>query len=215
MAKQIAPPDQLFRLIESERLVVADLLEGLTPEQLSTSGACGRWTVQEVAGHLTTGWNVSLPKFALGMIRHRGFDGFNHEAGCKLGDRPIGEIVADIRTNAGHRFTPPGAGPEAPLSDVMIHAAELRDALGLEQVINPEAASLMLGWLATPPKPTVFPLTDSTGLHFVASDMSWESGSGATVEGPSAALLLALAGRETGFGQLTGDGVDLFRERAL
>lgn len=205
---------EIWPLIETERHALADLLEGLTDEQWATPNACDSWTVREVAAHLTMGWNVSMPKFVLGLIRHRGFDNFNRAAGKKLGERPAAEIVADLRANAADRFMPPGEGPEAPLNDLMVHGAEIRSALGLEPAAPNKGTPHVLNLLAAPKKGAPFPLKDASGLRFVASDYNWESGSGALVEGPSHVLMLALSGRLDAIDQLTGEGVELLRERS-
>ncbi len=204
----------VWPLIEAQRHAVADLLDGLTDDQWATPNTCGAWTVREVAAHLTMGWNVSMPKFMLGMIRHRGFDNFNLAAGKKLAERPAAEIVADLRANAAHRFVPPGAGPEAPLTDLVIHGAEMREALGMEPATVSDATSVVLDGLAVPQKGAPFPLKDASGLQFAATDHAWTSGSGARVEGPSHQLMLALSGRLDAIDQLSGDGVELLRERS-
>lgn len=204
----------IWPLIEAGRHALADLLDGLTDEQWATPNVCGPWSVRDVAAHLTMGWNVSMPKFMLGMIRHRGFDNFNREAGKKLGQRPTADIVADLRANAADRFMPPGEGPQAPLNDLLVHTAEIRSALGLEPAAPNDATPVVLNMLATPKKSAPFPIKDTSGLRFVANDYSWESGSGALVEGPSHSLMLALSGRLDAIEQLSGDGVALLRERS-
>ena len=98
-------------MIADERRGLADLLEGFDAQQWATPSLCDGWTVQASAGHLTAGWNVSLPRFVGNIIRYRNFDRANLHLGLALGDRPPAAIVADLRDHAEHRFTPPGFGP--------------------------------------------------------------------------------------------------------
>lgn len=116
----------LFSDIATQRRQIADTLEQFTPDQWSTPSLCQGWTIQEVADHLTAGWNIGVSRFALRMIRAGGrFARANQRFGHRLGARPPEEIIADLRANANHRFTPPGSGPEAPLTDCIIHAQDM------------------------------------------------------------------------------------------
>jgi hypothetical protein len=47
----------------------------------------------------------------------------------------------------------------------------------------------------------------------VATDQNWSNGTGAIVEGPSEALMLAVAGRRAALGELGGDGLNELRDR--
>ncbi|MDH3755005.1 MAG: maleylpyruvate isomerase family mycothiol-dependent enzyme, partial [Acidimicrobiia bacterium] len=115
-----------FALIAEQRRRVADTLAGLTDDQWSEPSLCGDWTVQHVAGHLSSGWNISTPRFIRGLVRARGsFNNANARFGRELGARSTEEIIADLRANAEHTFTPPGAGSEAPLADVLVHAQDM------------------------------------------------------------------------------------------
>jgi len=166
-----------------------------------------------VAAHLTVGWNVSLPRFAWGMVRHRGFNGFNVVAAKQLAERPTSEIVDDLRSNADTQWTPPGIGAIGPLSDAIIHTADLRRPLGIASQTPLVSLLPVLDSLAEGGKRTPFPLKDPAGLRFQATDQEWSTGSGALVEGPSEALALAMAGRSIALDELSGDGVAEFRRR--
>ena len=52
-----------------------------------------------------------------------------------------------------------------------------------------------------------------TGLRFVATDLDWSHGEGQEVYGPGEALLVAVAGRASALGDLSGDGVDELARR--
>ncbi|MGV7637339.1 maleylpyruvate isomerase family mycothiol-dependent enzyme, partial [Mycobacterium kansasii] len=43
---------QAWRVIAAQRVAIADLLDGLTPEQWAAPSLCAGWAVNDVAGHL-------------------------------------------------------------------------------------------------------------------------------------------------------------------
>lgn len=205
--------DEIWPLIADERRDIADLLEGLTDEQWNTPSLCGEWTVRDVAGHLTAGFNLSWKKFAVGMIKHRSFDRYNAVAARELSSRATDEIVADLRSNAEHRFTPPGVGNIAPLLDVVTHGGDIRRPLGVASTTPVSTFRYVLDRLATPSRKLPLPLRDVSGLEFRATDQNWSSGSGALVEGTSEALTMGLGGRRSALDDLTGAGVSEVRGR--
>ena len=48
-----------------------------------------------------------------------------------------------------------------------------------------------------------------SGFRFAATDCAWSAGDGELVEGPIAAILLLLTGRDAALPQLSGPGADL------
>jgi uncharacterized protein (TIGR03083 family) len=61
-----------WQRVAAHRNRIADLLDTLSAEQLATPSLCEGWTVHQVAGHLTSGWNIGLAKFGLGVLKKRG-----------------------------------------------------------------------------------------------------------------------------------------------
>jgi uncharacterized protein (TIGR03083 family) len=205
--------DEIWPLIADERRGIADMLEGLTDEQWNTPSLCGEWTVRDVAGHLTAGFNLSWKKFAVGMIKHRSFDRYNAVAARELSSRATEEIVADLRDNAEHHFTPPGVGNIAPLVDVVTHGGDIRRPLAMSTTTPTTTFRYVLDQLANPSRKLQLPLSDTSGLQLRATDQDWSSGSGALVQGTSEALAMGLGGRPSALDDLTGDGVAEIRRR--
>lgn len=202
-----------FAMIADERRGLADLLEGFDDRQWSTPSLCAGWTVQTVAGHLTAGWNVSMPRFVVSIVRYRGFDRANDHLARALGDRPPDEIAADLRDHAEHRFTPPGLGPEAPLADLLLHGLDIRRPLGLARELPADRVEVVLSLLTSKKGQQAAPAGGLGGLHFRATDLSWAWGDGPEVAGTGEALLLALAGRPAALDELSGEGTAAFRDR--
>lgn len=204
----------IFAEIADERRGLAALLSGLTAEQQATQSLCSGWSVHDVAAHLVVPLEVGIPKFALAMLACRGnFDRANVRLTREQARRPFGEITEVLRRKADSRFTPPGAGPEAPLTDLLIHGLDIRWPLGLPRDIPEERLHKSLTYLTAAPVGGVVPAGLLDGLRWEASDIDWASGDGPTVRGNAEALLLALTGRTTALRHLSGDGVSTLRSR--
>lgn len=206
----------IFAEIAAERRVLADLLSGLTPQQRAAQSLCSEWTVQDVAGHLIVSLEVSLPKFALTMLACGGsFDRANNRLARKQAQRPFEEIVDTLRTKADNRFTPPGAGPEAPLTDVLVHGLDICWPLDIQRAIPVPAErwSRALTFLTTRAANGLVVKGAMDGLRFEAQDVDWVHGNGPAVRGNAGALLLVLTGRATALKHLQGEGVATLRSR--
>lgn len=206
-----------FAEIADERRLLADLLSELTTEQHAVQSLCSEWTVHEVAAHLIVPLEVSLPKFGLTMLACGGrFDRANSRLARKQAQQPFEDIVAVLRHKADKRFTPPGAGPEAPLTDVLVHGLDMCWPLGIDRMTPPPARRWVqsLTFLTTPAADGLFTKCAIGGLRFEAHDVDWVYGDGPEVRGSAAALLLALTGRKPALEHLTGDGVSTLRSRA-
>lgn len=203
-----------FEEIADERRTLADLLDGLSPEQWRTQSLCSEWTVRDVAAHLVVPLEVGIPGFALAMIASGGsFDRANVRLAAKQARRPTSEIASLLREKAEHRFTPPGAGPEAPLTDLLVHGLDLRRPLGIDREIPAGRARTSLDWLTT--KTAKGLVDDGVVGEFTleARDIGWIHGDGPVVRGNADSLLLALTGRAIALDELEGDGVEVLRSR--
>ncbi len=200
-----------FALIARQRRHVADLLDTLDAGQWATASLCTGWTVREVAAHLVMPFQVKLPSLLVRMVKARGdFNRVSDEFARSAGPATAPEaLVATLRANAEHRFTPPGNGPEAPLTDIVVHGLDIGVPLGKTPELPDETANEVLSFLMTAKATRGFlPKDRVPGLHFASTDTSWDGGgTGPDVQGPSASLVLAITGRRAGLDGLTGDGV--------
>ena len=206
----------IFAEITDERRVLADLLSGLTPQQRATRSLCSAWTVQDVSGHMIVSLEVSLPKFALTMLACGGsFDRANDRLARKQAQRPFEEIVGVLHNKADKRFTPPGAGPEAPLTDVLVHGLDICWPLEIDRKIPVPAQRWItaLTFLTTRAANGLVVKGAMDGLRFEAQDVDWAHGGGPAVRGSAAALLLVLTGRAIALGHLHGEGVTTLQHR--
>ncbi len=212
--EELRTEDEMFAAVAVERRRVADVLETLKPQQLDTPSLCGEWTVREVAGHLLTGFEVSTLAMAKAMVTNRGnFNRANTHFARRLGSRDITDIVATLRANAEHRFTPPGAGAEAPLGDIVLHGQDMFRPLGIEHSVAEDRVRVILDRTWSPATRVLVPRKRLRDLTFVADDFDWRRGTGAEVTGPGLSLAMALWGRAAGLDQLSGAGKPVLAAR--
>lgn len=203
-----------FAEIADERRRMADLADGLSAEQRATPSLCAGWTVHDVVAHLVVPLEVGIPGFVLAMLAARGnFDRANVRLARRQARRPVGELTEVLRRRADSRFTPPGMGPEAPLTDLLVHGLDIRRPLGLPREIPPDRLRTALTFAVTTPLGGVVTREALRDLRFEADDVDWAHGRGSAVRGPADDLLLAITGRTTALAHLDGDGADELRGR--
>jgi uncharacterized protein (TIGR03083 family) len=203
-----------FAEIADERRSLADRLSGLTDEQQATQSLCSEWSVRDVVAHLVVPLEVSTPKFVLAMLACRGnFDRANVRLAREQARRPFDELTEVLRRKADSRFTPPGSGPEAPLTDLLVHGLDIRWPLRLPRAIPEERLHKSLTFLTVAPAGAVVAKGTLDGLRFEAKDIDWTHGSGPAVSGDAEAILLAIAGRTAALDHLSGEGVSTLRGR--
>ena len=197
--------DEVWQTIDAERASLADLLEDLSPTEWQTPSLCDAWRVGDVAAHLTLA-HMSPVEAAAGALRARGsFDRMIRDTALRAGGRPRQEYARRLRAMIGSRRRAPFVSPLEPLIDVLVHGQDITIPLGRTRHMPPAAAAAA----AQRVWDMGFPFRARrrlAGLRLTATDTEWAVGSGAPVEGPIAALLLLVTGRNAGVDRLTGDG---------
>lgn len=195
----------------AERDQLVTQLRDLTEPQWATPSLCGGWTVRDVAAHLLMPYELSLPRFLVGMFRARfGFDRLADQW-ARADTRSGSQLVEAVAATKAAGFNVPGAGENAPLSHLFLHAQDIRQPLRLASTATTEGGRRVLNDL-TQGKHAVDPATIE-GLRLEAPDIGWSSGSGAAVTGPAAVLASALKGRAASATQLAGEGAETLRSR--
>ncbi|HEX3825273.1 MAG TPA: maleylpyruvate isomerase family mycothiol-dependent enzyme [Mycobacteriales bacterium] len=210
--------EEVFRASASERLAFADLLAGLSPEQLAAPSLCGRWDVATVGAHLGSAITTRISVFAVTLIRHRGdFDRANDATARKAAKRGTAATIETIRSNADSRFTPPGTGPRAPLTDVLVHTGDVARPLGLPHAAPDDHVRIALEFLDRPRTIGFVKPGSLDGLRFVADDLGAETGEagGEELHGRGIDLMMAICGRSHALDDLRGPGVALLRSRLV
>ena len=193
----------------------ADMIDGLTPAQMNAPTLCDGWTPHLVAAHLVTFVDVPLLKFMFNVAKARGnFDLAADRMARKIAERPVGDLVATLRTKAEQKSKLPIFPGELSMVDAVVHTQDVRRALDLGGAPAAEIVRAGLEFLTTNKRAGVLlehkVLLD--GLQFESTDSDWTHGAGQLVSGTDEALLLGILRRPV-FDELTGPGVGILRER--
>ena len=197
--------------VAEERLVLAEVLAGLTPQQWETPSLCGAWTARAVATHLLLPLVRGVRGFLPDLVRARGSLHDASELGVAraMEQMTTAQVVAGLRAQAGNRFRPPTMPPTAPLTEVLVHGQDILVPLGIDFRRPVERWEVVLGFLTSAAARRGFVHGRLPAVRLAAADSEWTHGSGPEVDGPVRALGLTLAGRDARLGELSGPGVPL------
>ncbi|MGK0274850.1 MAG: hypothetical protein ACI9N0_001231 [Ilumatobacter sp.] len=193
----------------------ADMIDGLSPEQINAPTLCEGWTAHHVAAHLVTFVDVPLPKFIFNVAKAKGnFDVAANKMAQRIADRPVTDLVATLRAKANKKAALPMFPGELTMVDTMVHTQDVRRALDLSGDLPTDAVRASLEFLTTSKRAVVLlehkGLLD--GLRLESTDSDWSYGEGQLVSGTNEALLLGILRRPV-FEELNGDGVATLRQR--
>ena len=197
---------------------ISEFCHTLTPEQWDTPSLCAGWRVRDVIGHMSVGYTTGLPTMLAKLSRF----GFNVPKASKvesvaLASRLTPEQLLEVFDSISRdklrkgitRFIKPTEG----LLDHVVHHQDIRRPLGQPRQM-PEARLVAALEVAPALSGFVGSKARSAGLRLVATDVGWRHGDGPEVQGTGEALLLAMTGRAVVLNELTGDGVEVLRQRA-
>lgn len=208
----MADDAKTWAMIHRERAAVADMIEGLTPEQWQQPSLCSGWTVGMMAGHILLAAEQTPTNFLRGMLANGfQFNRYMDRATKARAGMPQDEIVRRLRTRTTTTNKPP-APTVAMLGEIVVHGEDVRHPLGLSRDVPPDALDACLEMYTQ----ASFPVGGKkrvAGLRLLATDTGWSHGDGPEVSGPAAKLLLAMTGRAPGLDALTGDGAAMMRQR--
>ncbi len=210
----MATRDDVFAASAAERRALADTLDRLDDAQLATPSLCGGWDVRTVAAHLASAVLPSKGAFLVALLRSgfRPHVANDHEA-RRVAARPFPEVVHALRANADSRFAPPVVGARGPLTDALVHGADVCVPLGLPHHPAGDHVRLALDFV-TSGRPVGFvPRGRLLGLELVADDLGWSWGAGDRVAGRGIDVLAAACGRTAVLDRLLGPGCTPLRRR--
>lgn len=188
-----------WKQVAKLRTEVADLVEGLSPEQQTTPTLCEGWTPPLVLAHLTSFVEASLPKFFFNIVRHRfDFDKAADASARRLAQRPVGEVAALLRERAAQPAPIKSFPAELTLADVMVHSQDIRRPLGIAHTYTDDELRAVLDFMTSHKQARLFFEIDKiASVTLKATDVDWSAGSGPEVSGAAEALILACCRRPT------------------
>jgi uncharacterized protein (TIGR03083 family) len=193
--------DEIWRHIDEQRLDMADLIDDLTDEQLARPSLCDGWSVRDVAVHLSQA--VTPPTQVMLAMLRAGFR-FNVAVHRMAVDDPMSPADATnrIRAMAGSRRHAIGTTEMEPLLDILVHGQDVAVPLGIERTM-PIVAAAAVAQRLWPMRFPFHPRRDHPDVHFVATDIELEFGSGRSVEAPVRDIVMLFAGRTGAAGALS------------
>ena len=207
---------EIYEAARLNRLLAADLFEGLTQEQWRTPSLCAGWTVREVAAHLVPPAGGFKLLGLLGqLVKYRGnLDRMVDEETRKQSLTPTTELVRLLRERADVRLKPPVTGAAGPMTDTAIHLRDAAEPLGLDVSGPPQRWRPALDFLVSKSASHGFiPPERLAGLRLRATDLDWGWGSGAEVTGTAEAIAMTISGRRAYLDRVHGPGSALLAER--
>ncbi len=195
--------------IEAERLSLADLLDDLTPGQWESPSLCSEWRVRDVAAHVAMTPTAPSPwTIVRGLVKARGqLWAFGRDVAREHAQRPVDEIVHELRRDAATRTMPFVTNGQNILMDVLVHGQDIAVPLGISRPMPTEAALAGFERVWT----TGWPFHAQRrlrGFRLVATDADLSVGAGQVIEGPLSDLLLLMTGRTAAAAaRLRGPGI--------
>jgi uncharacterized protein (TIGR03083 family) len=205
---------ETWEAMDEERSALAEDLATFDDVEWETQSLCDEWKVRHVVGHLIYGADMKLGPVFKGLVTSGlNFNRFMSREAMTLGAAPPLTLLRQFRGTIGTRITLNGAKPDISLVDLVCHSQDIRRPTGLVRSV-PESTLLAV---ADTMKGIGFPIKTKkriAGLRLSATDYSWSTGDGSSVEGPLASLILAMVGRHAAFADLSGEGVSTLTARS-
>lgn len=201
--------------VVAERREQVELLASLRPEQWDAPTLCDGWRVREVVAHTTMPFRTSRRRLVAELIKARGsFDRMSDRCARRDAERlPAEALLASLRDNVAHPWSPPGGGPHGALSHDVIHGLDVTVGLGLDRRVPPERVALVLSGMRR--RNIAYFGADLTGVELRATDIDWTHGAGTPVRGLAQDLLLVICGRRLPPGRIEGLAAARFERAAL
>ena len=192
-------------LVAATYVSLADLLDVLPDAQWETPSLCEGWRVREVVAHVTMPARYDEDAF-MAELSQDGFDftRLSNRIASRDAGLPTGELVANLRDEALHLWTPPGGGYHGALNHVVIHALDVTVPLGEPRRSSNAAIRVVLDDLTEGGGHANFG-TDIRGGSLRATDIDWSYGSGPALSGGAEDLVLHICGRTVPAGRLQGE----------
>ena len=202
----------LWSLVHAARRSLADDLSGLDPARWHQPTLCTGWDVEHVVAHLTAAATTGRWRWIRSMTL-AGFRPAVHN------ERRLREHLGPTPAETLTRFeavveatVAPTADTAAYLGEVLVHSQDIRCPLGISTEPDVRALTAVADFYAgrnfTVPSKTL-----ASGLRMTATDGPFRAGEGATVSGPTLALVMTMAGRRAYLDHLEGEGRDIIVDR--
>lgn len=194
----------------AERTDLVGLLATLTPEQWEAQSLCARWRVRDVVAHVIGFDGVSLLSLLGRVVRGRIVDA-NQVWVNELASLSTDELLERVQARLRPQGLATSFGGRLALLDVTVHHQDIRRPLDLPRQIPAERLRCVLGDSLRTPELPGWHL--ARGVRLTTTDLDWSHGKGPELTGPAEAVLMAVTGRHSVIGELTGPGQQVVARR--
>lgn len=202
--------DSVWPIVHAERAALVVDLANLTEVQWRTPSLCPGWDIHDVLAHLIDSAKTTRWGFVRRLLAAR-FD-FDRDNAAGVEREKREAPTATLREFAAVQnltSTPPAALATR-LVEAFLHGEDIRRPLGIERAYPVEPVMTALRYQLATSTNMGGGKQRAQGLRLTPTDAEGELGTGATVSGTAAALLLAVSGRPVKPGELTGGGAARF-----
>ncbi len=203
----------LWALVHAERAALAEDLAGLGAEQWRHDTLCCEWDAEQVVAHLTAAASLNQRQWLRSMLAARFRPDLHNQ-------RQLAEHRGRTPAETLDRFravitstTAPSSHTPAYLGEVVVHAQDIRQPLGLTRTPSVDAPTPVADFFARRDF-AVASRTRVADLQLRADDGPFATGTGGPlVTGSTVALVISMAGRVPYVAELDGPGVPTLRSR--
>lgn len=210
--------EQIWAEVAKRRLKLADFLETLSADEWDMPSLCKGWLVRDVVAHIILESRYSVVRDLPAFTKSRfNFNRFMFKVAKDLGRSSPATLISMVREDSNKRITPIGIRPRYVLADLLVHTQDIRIPLGKEEQIDLGVLRMLFAdWQMSRLDLSTYIVgirKRARRLEFVATDLSWQLGSGKRIEGRMQDVLLALLGRSVVMGRLKGPGLPVLAKR--
>ncbi len=204
--------DHLWALAHAERAALAKDLADLGAEQWRHDTLCGEWNVEQVVAHLTAAASLNQWQWVRSMLGARFRPDVHNQRRLveHCGSTPA-ETLDQFRAVITSTTAPSGH-TAAYLGEVVVHAQDIRQPLGLVQKPSVDALTPVADFFARRDF-TVASHTHVADLQLRADDGPFAAGAGPLITGSTLALVMSMAGRVSYLAELDGPGMPTLGSR--
>lgn len=173
---------------------LADLLAAAPAEAWDAPSLCAKWQVRHVVAHVTMPVRMTPEQFGAELAAAGGdFAVLSDTVAARDAERPLADLLAELRSPLLHAWQPPAGGAAGALSHAVIHSLDVTVALDWPAVAPEEAVLAILDQL-TAADGSWFGI-DLAGVRLEATETEFSWGRGELVRADSGQLVALLSGR--------------------
>jgi len=204
--------EQQWAMIRAERARLVTDLEGLADADWARPSLCAAWSVEDVVAHLSAAATTGRGAWLRSIVGARFRPAVHNQRRLEENRGPTPAHTLDRFRAVVDLRVAPTKDLWAWLGEVVVHATDVREPLGIATAPDPAAVVVVAEGFAARDF-AVSSRSAVKGLRLVATDADLAVGDGPLVTGPVLDLVMAMAGRGPALDRLEGDGLPVLAGR--